>query len=259
MHPTYTRPLLLYRYANLIFSPVYLSLFLFRWSLQQKLFNPNESSLFPELHNSTEVYSIQDKLFTTVHGPNTSISYVFRSQGTSSWSLQSKLLSYNTSTDLPYFPNPDNVSDTSQTRPPLTSFTRPILWGGTLVYRADNEYHLRTPYRNDSCLQIWLSDHYRDGWDTAVLTVRAPDLTNDTFHPHCDQVEPFHVRYCPYSPDDEGVYIVKVFAATQARFYWEISWQVLEESTGKSLPPLIPIQPDRESLSSATKKKKKKY
>jgi hypothetical protein len=27
-----------------------------------------------------------------------------------------------------------------------------------------------------------------DGWDTAVLTVRAPDLTNDTFHPHCDQV-----------------------------------------------------------------------
>lgn len=45
------------------------------------------------------------------------------------------------------------------------------------------------------------------------------------------QVEPFMVRYCPYSPDDEGVYIVKVFAATQARFYWEISWQVYLEST----------------------------
>jgi hypothetical protein len=35
---------------------------------------------------------------------------------------------------------------------------------------------------------LWLSDHFLDGWDIAVLTVRAPDRTNDSFHPHCDQV-----------------------------------------------------------------------
>jgi hypothetical protein len=47
-------------------------------------------------------------------------------------------------------------------------------------------------------------------------------------------VDPFEVRYCPYRPQDEGVYIVKVFAATQARFYWEISWSVTLESTGET-------------------------
>jgi hypothetical protein len=65
-----------------------------------------------------------------------------------------------------------------------------------------------------------------------VLTVRAPDTSNDTFHPHCDQVDPFYVRYCPYHPEDQGVYIIKTFAATEARFYWEISWQVQVEDTG---------------------------
>lgn len=47
---------------------------------------------------------------------------------------------------------------------------------------------IRSQFRNNSCLLLWMSDHYLDGWDTAVLTVRAPDTTNDTFHPHCDQV-----------------------------------------------------------------------
>jgi hypothetical protein len=46
------------------------------------------------------------------------------------------------------------------------------------------------------------------------------------------QPDPFHVRYCPYQATDEGVYIVKVFAAVEARFFWEISWQVTVEDTG---------------------------
>lgn len=33
-------------------------------------------------------------------------------------------------------------------------------------------------------------------------------------------------------PLDEGEYIIKVFAAEQARFFWEISWQVYVENTG---------------------------
>eukprot|EP01038_Epipyxis_sp_PR26KG_P013167 gene13167-17641_t len=48
------------------------------------------------------------------------------------------------------------------------------------------------------------------------------------------QVDPFYIRYCPAQPEDEGEYIIKVFAAVKAaRFYWEISWQVMEESTMK--------------------------
>ena len=45
-------------------------------------------------------------------------------------------------------------------------------------------------------------------------------------------MDPFFVRYCPYQPQDEGDYIIKVFAPTQARFSWEISWRVQEEATG---------------------------
>lgn len=63
--------------------------------------------------------------------------------------------------------------------------------------------------------------------------MRAPDTTNDTFHPHCDQVDPFYIRYCPRMPEDDGVYIIKVFAATRARFFWEISWRVQIENTDK--------------------------
>ena len=48
------------------------------------------------------------------------------------------------------------------------------------------------------------------------------------------QVDPFLVRYCPYQATDEGIYIVKVFAAIEARFYWELSWQVTVEATGET-------------------------
>ena len=47
------------------------------------------------------------------------------------------------------------------------------------------------------------------------------------------QVNPFYIRYCPLRPEDEGAYIIKVFAPTIARYFWEISWQVLLESTGQ--------------------------
>lgn len=60
--------------------------------------------------------------------------------------------------------------------------------GGNLLHGGHRNVQVRTEFNNGSCLVIWLSDHFKDGWDRAVLTVRAPDLTNDTFHPHCDQV-----------------------------------------------------------------------
>lgn len=45
------------------------------------------------------------------------------------------------------------------------------------------------------------------------------------------QVDPFYVRYCPYEAEEEGIYIVKVFAAIESRFFWEMSWQVYVEGT----------------------------
>lgn len=158
-----------------------------RWSLQQRLFNRNESH--PEFHNYTEVYSNGAYLLATSHGFNLSASYIFQSLTSStSWSQQSQLFSYNPENDTSYYPNPENSSDHSAVRPALQYFSGPVLWGGTMIHRAKTELQMRTPYHNGSCIQLWLSDHFEDGWDTAVLTVRAPDLSNDTFHPHCDQV-----------------------------------------------------------------------
>lgn len=201
-----------------------------RWSLQQKLFAGNDST--SEFSTSIDLYTDKyNTLLSTVQSPNISSAYVFKIFGNQSfepgWSLHSRLVPYNETTDGTTYDD-----DQRDVRPALTNFSTPTVWGGTVLFRAQNEVQIRTQFRNFSCLRIWMSDHYLDGWDTAVLTVVAPDQTNDTFAPHCDQVDPFYVRYCPYDPNDEGVYIIKVFAAIKARFFWEISWRVQVESTG---------------------------
>lgn len=122
----------------------------------------------------TRLLMKENNLFATVYGGNVSASYLFRSFG-SGWSLQQRLLSYNTTFNA--------------TNSLGANFTTPSFWGGTLLYSSGNNTQLiYSRYHNTSCLLIWMSDHFGDGWDTAVLTVRAPDLSNDTFHPHCDQV-----------------------------------------------------------------------
>jgi hypothetical protein len=57
-----------------------------------------------------------------------------------------------------------------------------------LQHGGTNGMVLHTRFTKTSCLLIWMSDHYGDGWDTALLTVRAPDTSNDTFYPNCNQV-----------------------------------------------------------------------
>ena len=37
----------------------------------------------------------------------------------------------------------------------------------------------------------------------------------------------------PKKPEDTGIYIVKIYAATFARFFWEMSFKVQVESTGE--------------------------
>eukprot|EP01033_Poteriospumella_lacustris_P005683 gene5683-4067_t len=202
-----------------------------RWSLQQKLFYDNDTT--SEISTAVDVYNDQrNTIIATVSGPNISSAYVFKIFGNQSfdagWSLHSRLLPYNATTDGETY-NDDRV----EARPGITNFSNPSIWGGSILFSAHNEVQIRTRLQNYSCLRIWMSDHFLDGWDTAVLTVVAPDQTNDTFAPHCDQVDPFLVRYCPYDPTDEGVYIIKVFAAIKARFFWEISWRVQVESTGE--------------------------
>merc|ERR1711998_385736 len=61
--------------------------------------------------------------------------------------------------------------------------TEPMLWGGHMLSNYNGTALIHSRYHNGSCLLLWMSDHFTDGWDTAVLTVRAPDTTNNTFHP----------------------------------------------------------------------------
>ncbi len=155
-----------------------------RWSLQQRLFGPNDTA--SEIVTESVVYSDRkNTMFTTIRGPEITSTYIFKTFG-NGWSLQSRILSYNKSIDGTHYY--DTERNQSVLRPPITNFTSPQVYGSTMISTAQNEVQVRTQFHYGSCLIIWLSDHFLDGWDTAVLTVRAPDLTNDTFHPHCDQV-----------------------------------------------------------------------
>lgn len=196
------------------------------WSEQQRLFMGNDSDplISAGKMRGPRIQMRESSMLVSIEGPachvwdrlcdrtaNTFYAhYIFRTAG-NGWSQQQRLL-------------------TSEPKSPL--FYNPSLFGSMLMFTGNQSTILQSQMRNNSCLLIWMSDHFLDGWDTAVLTVRAPDTSNDTFHPHCDQVDPFYVRYCPAKVEDSGIYIIQVFAAMQARFYWEISWQVQVESTG---------------------------
>lgn len=186
-----------------------------RWSLQQRLFSTGDSN-GDFLFGPRELVLKDNNILVTLQGNSTKpiqVSYVFKTFG-SGWSQQQRLTHVESSAA--------NISATA-------------IYGGTVLFSKDEEnvVNIRTEYHNGSCILLWLSDHFLDGWDTAVLTVRAPDLSNDTFHPHCDQIDPFLIRYCPSAIEDEGIYIIKIFDALKARFFWEISWQVYIESTGE--------------------------
>ena len=102
----------------------------------------------------------------------------------SSRSLQ-QALNVLSAAELPPYLSDATVSDLRS----LTDFQTLGASGGNLLSGGLRNVQVRSQFHNGSCLVIWMSDHFKDGWDRAVLTVRAPDLTNDTFHPHCDQVE----------------------------------------------------------------------
>lgn len=210
-----------------------------RWSLQQRLFaSPNDTGA-TEWVNSTNVKIFDNSLVASVAGPAlTENTYFFKTFG-DGWSLQQKLTSTNAFTevnaswDSDYSGYNGSANGTESLAYSLGELQNPMLWGGHLIHKFKDSNLIHSRVHNGSCLLIWMSDHFLDGWDSAVLTVRAPDTTNDTFHPHCDQVDPFFVRYCPYKPEDQGVYIIRVFQPQGARFYWELSWQVQVEDTGE--------------------------
>lgn len=165
-----------------------------------------------------------ESLFVTMLSPTNHSEFVFQSVGWSStgyktWSLQQILQA-----NIPFDANTSLGNERYRT---------PSQYGGSLFMGSNNRtVELLSKYHNGSCLLLWMSDHFGDSWDSLVLTVRAPDTTNDSFSPKCDQVDPFYIRYCPYKPTDEGVYIIKPYAAQKARLFWEISWKVQVESTG---------------------------
>lgn len=82
------------------------------------------------------------------------------------------------------------------------------------------------------CIQIYVGDHFGDGWDTAVLTVEAPaglGRLKETYAPACDTQNPIMYRYCPLSSQDKGIYKLRVEHAKEAAFAWEIMWKVYDE------------------------------
>ena len=210
-----------------------------RWSLQQRLFTNPADEGTEYLMNSTRVKMTNtNNLVASIYGPNNEgNTYHFKTFG-NGWSLQAAIKPADVFTQVTGDPAGDFTGFTGAGTDPAgvaystSIFEQPELHGGTLFHKFRNTNLIHSRFHNGSCLLLWMSDHFLDGWDSVVLTVRAPDTTQDTFHPHCDQVDPFYVRYCPYQPEDEGVYIIKTFAATEARFYWEISWQVQVEDTG---------------------------
>ena len=217
-------------YVYTLFENVVNNQIIGRWSLQQRLFVNNDTDYGSEKIYDTKVNSNNGDLVTSHYGPADSVSYIFKhydlEDGTVRWSMQARLT-------VDENPNPADS----------LVFSSNGIWGGNIIHKSRQrdptssptviqDVTIRTQLHNESCLIIWLSDHILDGWDNAVLTVRAPDSTNDTFYPGCNQIDPFKVRYCPFDPANEGVYIVKIFDAPSARFYWEASWQVMIESTG---------------------------
>lgn len=201
------------------------------WSVQQKLYvNDSYSADMIALADTrplfgADVYFGEDKeslLMTMVGTQDTGATYLFRtptadddgllvSTATRYWSLQ-QILKPSTPPDL----NEEN-----------NTFGNPAQYGSNMLFVSNNNtIELKSQFHNGSCLLLWLTDHFGDGWDKLVLTVRAPDVTNDSFSPMCSQINPFQIRYCPYKPQDEGVYIVQTFAPWGSRFPWEVSWQV---------------------------------
>lgn len=50
-----------------------------------------------------------------------------------------------------------------------TSYFRNVgLSGGNLFYGSYGSVQIQSEFSNSSCLIIWLSDHFLDGWDTGL-------------------------------------------------------------------------------------------
>ncbi len=185
-----------------------------RWTLQQKLFVDDENTDDPRPNRkAVDIHMRNKTLVTTVGGADYAASYIFRTSDGTRWSQNQKIV------------HSDHGSE--------GNFSNPMIWGSTMLINGGETTEIYSQYRNDSCINIWMSDHFHDGWDTAVLSVIAPDLTNDTFQPLCNQIDPFNVRYCPYTWENGGLYTVKVYAPTRARYFWEINYQVTVEATGE--------------------------
>lgn len=166
-----------------------------RWSLQQKLImdnNTEEDAALPRMETTGgKVYFGDDEmsLFATLTGEK-NVTYVFQTDTTDAngailgagsryWSQQQRLTPF-------VEPNGSTAS----------KFDLPSQFGSTLLMSSnDNTIEMLSQLHNGSCLLLWMSDHFGEGWDSLVLTVRAPDVTNDSFSPKCDQVFRFCTSY----------------------------------------------------------------
>ena len=212
------------------------------WTQLQVLFVGNDS--YPnDLYSNIKLSMSTNNLYTTFYYKNSTKTYLFTRFNNFFWSQQ-QILSYpqelynetysNTTKTFNSTSNSTIITTSIISKNISTSINNtlytPNQYGSTLIFKNNNnELMIYSNQLDNNCFIIGMSDHFNDGWDIAVLTVRAPDMSNDTFSPHCNQIDPFYIRYCPSSALDNGKYIIKVFNPTQARFYWEIQYRIKSE------------------------------
>jgi hypothetical protein len=137
------------------------------WSLQQELLanvtvDYTDLSSTDKKINGTSLFTNQDTLIANLYGPGIGYSYIFRPSLAGTWSLQQVISGLDVGAQV-FFP---------------------VVQGGMLLHGASGGKVVQhTRFQNGSCILIYLTDHFLDGWDTAILTVLAPYQTKDSFNP----------------------------------------------------------------------------
>jgi hypothetical protein len=154
-------------------------------------------------------------------GPHwrTGSAYVFvKHQTEHKWTQQQKFLG-------PYFPKFGEY------------YSDPYLHGSDLIIRDTREGFVYTDKLEWKCLQVYVSDHFGDGWDSAYLKAYAPGSftkVTDHYTPYCSSPNPLKFRYCPLLDEDIGEYVFKLSDEVFTRKFWpEIRWSIKNEKDNK--------------------------
>jgi hypothetical protein len=119
----------------------------------------------------------------------------------------------------------------------LEYYSDPYLHGSDLIIRDTEAGHVYTDKLEWNCLQVYVSDHFGDGWDTAYLKAYAPGSftkVTDHYTPFCSSPNPLKFRYCPLLDEDIGEYLFKLSDDVFTKKFWpEIRWSIKNEKDNR--------------------------